>query len=195
MYRAKQSGATLSSSSPPRSTSARAPTRAWAPSAARSARGVRPRLPAESRPQPRGVTGAEALLRWNHPGRGVVSPVEFIPVLEETGLIVAVGDWVLRRACEGLKAWQAAGLAVAPVAVNLSAPVPAHRPRLALQGAGRPRRRRSWPDRARDHREPADAGSAARHPHDARVARRRHAHRHRRLRHRLLQPRLPPASR
>ena len=69
----------------------------------------------------RGVTGAEALLRWNHPGRGVVSPVEFIPVLEETGLIVAVGDWVLRRACEDLKAWQAAGLAVAPVAVNLSA--------------------------------------------------------------------------
>ena len=69
----------------------------------------------------RSVTGAEALLRWNHPGRGLVSPVEFIPVLEETGLIVAVGDWVLRRACEDLKAWQAAGLAVAPVAVNLSA--------------------------------------------------------------------------
>jgi EAL domain-containing protein (putative c-di-GMP-specific phosphodiesterase class I) len=50
-----------------------------------------------------------------------VSPLEFIPVLEETGLIVAVGDWVLRRACEDLKAWQAAGLAVGPVAVNLSA--------------------------------------------------------------------------
>ena len=69
----------------------------------------------------RGITGAEALLRWKHPERGLVSPAEFIPVLEETGLIVPVGDWVLRRACEDLKAWQAAGLAVVPVAVNLSA--------------------------------------------------------------------------
>src|SRR5688500_17652074 len=69
----------------------------------------------------RRVIGAEALLRWKHPTRGLVSPAEFIPVLEETGLIVPVGDWVLRRACEDLKAWQAAGLAVGPVAVNLSA--------------------------------------------------------------------------
>ena len=65
--------------------------------------------------------GAEALLRWQHPERGLVSPAEFIPVLEETGLIVPVGEWVLRRACEDLKAWQAAGLEVGPVAVNLSA--------------------------------------------------------------------------
>src|SRR5688572_8328446 len=69
----------------------------------------------------RRVTGVEALLRWKHPTRGLVSPAEFIPVLEETGLIVPVGDWVLRRACEDLKAWRAAGLAVGPVAVNLSA--------------------------------------------------------------------------
>ncbi|HJT61481.1 MAG TPA: EAL domain-containing protein, partial [Burkholderiales bacterium] len=66
-------------------------------------------------------SGAEALLRWNHPERGMVPPNEFIPVLEETGLIVAVGDWVLRRACEDLKAWMAAGHAVVPIAVNLSA--------------------------------------------------------------------------
>jgi diguanylate cyclase (GGDEF)-like protein/PAS domain S-box-containing protein len=66
-------------------------------------------------------TGAEALLRWKHPRRGMVSPVEFIPVLEETGLIIAVGDWVLRRACEDLKAWQAGGLAALPISVNLSA--------------------------------------------------------------------------
>jgi len=66
-------------------------------------------------------TGAEALLRWKHPQRGLVSPMEFIPVLEETGLIVPVGDWVLRRACQDLKAWQAGGHAVVPVAVNLSA--------------------------------------------------------------------------
>ncbi|MGH8669094.1 MAG: putative bifunctional diguanylate cyclase/phosphodiesterase, partial [Burkholderiales bacterium] len=65
--------------------------------------------------------GAEALLRWNHPERGVVSPAEFVPVLEETGLIVAVGDWVVRRACEDVKAWQARGAKVLPVAVNLSA--------------------------------------------------------------------------
>jgi diguanylate cyclase (GGDEF)-like protein len=64
---------------------------------------------------------AEALLRWRHPERGLVPPVEFIPVLEETGLIVQVGEWVLRRACEDLKAWQAAGLPPMQVAVNLSA--------------------------------------------------------------------------
>jgi diguanylate cyclase (GGDEF)-like protein len=66
-------------------------------------------------------SGAEALLRWKHPERGMVPPNEFIPVLEETGLIVPVGDWVLRRACEDLKAWLAAGHAVVPIAVNLSA--------------------------------------------------------------------------
>jgi diguanylate cyclase (GGDEF)-like protein len=66
-------------------------------------------------------SGAEALLRWTHPERGLVPPHEFIPVLEETGLIVPVGDWVLRRACQDLKAWLAAGHAVVPIAVNLSA--------------------------------------------------------------------------
>jgi diguanylate cyclase (GGDEF)-like protein len=65
--------------------------------------------------------GAEALLRWHHPKRGVVSPAHFIPVLEDTGLILPVGEWVIRRACEDIKAWLAAGLKVLPVAVNLSA--------------------------------------------------------------------------
>ena len=65
--------------------------------------------------------GAEALLRWEHPERGRVAPVEFIPVLEETGLIVPVGEWVLRRACADLKTWQRIGLPAMPVAVNLSA--------------------------------------------------------------------------
>jgi diguanylate cyclase (GGDEF)-like protein len=65
--------------------------------------------------------GAEALLRWNHPERGRVAPVEFIPVLEETGLIVPVGEWVLKRACEDLKSWQRLGAPAMPVAVNLSA--------------------------------------------------------------------------
>ena len=65
--------------------------------------------------------GAEALLRWHHPERGVIMPAQFVPVLEESGLIVPVGEWVVRRACEDLKGWQAAGLKVLPVAVNLSA--------------------------------------------------------------------------
>ena len=65
--------------------------------------------------------GAEALLRWEHPERGRIAPVEFIPVLEETGLIVPVGEWVLRKACEDLKSWQRAGMPAMPVAVNLSA--------------------------------------------------------------------------
>jgi EAL domain-containing protein (putative c-di-GMP-specific phosphodiesterase class I) len=64
---------------------------------------------------------AEALLRWRHPERGLVAPGEFIPVLEETGLIVPVGEWVLRRACEDLGAWKAAGIRQVPIAVNLSA--------------------------------------------------------------------------
>jgi diguanylate cyclase (GGDEF)-like protein/PAS domain S-box-containing protein len=65
--------------------------------------------------------GAEALLRWEHPERGVVSPTQFIPVLEDTGLIVQVGEWVIRRACEDLKLWIGSGLQPMPVAVNLSA--------------------------------------------------------------------------
>jgi diguanylate cyclase (GGDEF)-like protein len=67
------------------------------------------------------ASGAEALLRWQHPVRGIVSPAEFIPVLEESGLIVPVGEWVLRQACADIRAWQAAGLKALPVAVNLSA--------------------------------------------------------------------------
>jgi diguanylate cyclase (GGDEF)-like protein/PAS domain S-box-containing protein len=64
---------------------------------------------------------AEALLRWKHPERGIVSPAEFIPVLEETGMIVAAGEWVLEQACRDIRSWQAASLAAVPIAVNLSA--------------------------------------------------------------------------
>ena len=66
------------------------------------------------------ITGAEALLRWRHPTRGVVSPDAFIPFAEETGLIVPIGRWVLRAACAQGAAWGDAGHPVA-VAVNLSA--------------------------------------------------------------------------
>jgi EAL domain-containing protein (putative c-di-GMP-specific phosphodiesterase class I)/CheY-like chemotaxis protein len=66
------------------------------------------------------VTGFEALLRWNHPTRGIVGPVEFIPLLEQTGLIQEVGAWVLRTACLQLKAWIAGGYSQLHMAVNLS---------------------------------------------------------------------------
>ncbi len=67
------------------------------------------------------ICGFEALLRWQHPQRGVVSPVEFIPVLEDTGMILGVGEWVLRQVARQVGAWQAQGLAVPRVAINLSA--------------------------------------------------------------------------
>jgi EAL domain-containing protein (putative c-di-GMP-specific phosphodiesterase class I) len=67
------------------------------------------------------MIGMEALLRWQHAQRGLVPPLEFIPALEDSGLIVAVGDWVVEEACRQLTEWTRAGLRVAPIAVNLSA--------------------------------------------------------------------------
>jgi diguanylate cyclase (GGDEF)-like protein/PAS domain S-box-containing protein len=63
----------------------------------------------------------EVLLRWRHPQRGLVAPDEFIPILEENGAIVAVGEWVTRRACVQAVAWQRAGQRPLPLAINLSA--------------------------------------------------------------------------
>jgi diguanylate cyclase (GGDEF)-like protein/PAS domain S-box-containing protein len=67
------------------------------------------------------ISGFEALLRWQHPERGLVPPIEFIPILEDTGAIIPVGEWVLRSVCEQIKAWQAAGITPRPVSVNVSA--------------------------------------------------------------------------
>lgn len=67
------------------------------------------------------IIGLEALLRWQHPTLGVVSPARFIALAEETGLILPIGDWVLRTACAQTKAWQDAGLDAFRIAVNLSA--------------------------------------------------------------------------
>ncbi|GGG19593.1 putative bifunctional diguanylate cyclase/phosphodiesterase [Paenibacillus abyssi] len=62
----------------------------------------------------------EALVRWNHPVQGIIPPAEFIPLAEETGLIVELGNWVLRSACEQKKRWQEAGIIGAQIAVNIS---------------------------------------------------------------------------
>ena len=66
------------------------------------------------------ITGAEALIRWKHPQRGIISPLMFVPVAEDTGLILPIGLWVRREACQQAKAWQDAGLPALPVAVNIS---------------------------------------------------------------------------
>ncbi len=66
------------------------------------------------------VFGMEALIRWNHPTMGMISPAQFIPLAEDTGLIVSIGEWVIRTACEQLKVFQNAGLQNLTVAVNLS---------------------------------------------------------------------------
>lgn len=67
------------------------------------------------------MVGLEALLRWRHPERGMISPGEFIPLAEESGLIVPIGNWVLREACRQIKAWSNAGLAPRQTSVNVSA--------------------------------------------------------------------------
>ncbi|CDG83931.1 putative bifunctional diguanylate cyclase/phosphodiesterase [Janthinobacterium agaricidamnosum] len=67
------------------------------------------------------IVGAEALLRWKHPVYGMVSPGLFIPVAEETSLILDLGTWVLEEACRQIRAWRDAGLVMPPIAVNLSA--------------------------------------------------------------------------
>lgn len=67
------------------------------------------------------ITGVEALIRWLHPQRGMISPGEFVPIAEECGLIQSMGQWVLVEACRQAREWNDAGLGIVPVAVNVSA--------------------------------------------------------------------------
>src|SRR6202521_3918612 len=67
------------------------------------------------------ITGVEALIRWQHPDRGLVPPSQFVPIAEDCGLILQIGRWVLREACRQARAWQNAGLPPLPIAVNVSA--------------------------------------------------------------------------
>ncbi|GAE94434.1 diguanylate cyclase/phosphodiesterase [Gracilibacillus boraciitolerans JCM 21714] len=66
------------------------------------------------------IRGVEALIRWNNKELGMISPAEFIPLAEESGLIVPIGEWVLKEACQQIKAWHQQGLPKFPVSVNLS---------------------------------------------------------------------------
>jgi diguanylate cyclase (GGDEF)-like protein/PAS domain S-box-containing protein len=67
------------------------------------------------------ITGVEALVRWQHPERGLVPPAQFVPIAEDCGLILQIGRWVLREACRQARDWQDAGLPPLPIAVNVSA--------------------------------------------------------------------------
>jgi len=67
------------------------------------------------------ITGAEALVRWQHPERGLLLPGDFIPIAEETGLIVQLSDWVLEAVCAQARQWKLAGLAPVRIAINITA--------------------------------------------------------------------------
>ena len=135
------------------------------------------------------IRAVEALIRWNHPTRGLVPPMEFIPTAEKTGLIVAIGDWVLHAACRQNKQWQDAGLPPIGVSVNVSARQFREK-NLVNRVEERPARKRarSAISRARTDREPDHGGSRGFAGADERTAAAGHPVRDRRFRHRLFQP-------
>ena len=128
------------------------------------------------------ITGFEALVRWPHPERGMVSPAEFIPVAEETGLINPLGGLMLRRACMDAAQWPDD----VRVAVNLS-PLQFRSRQSAVGGDGRAEAIRPAGEAAgaRDHRNAAAGEEQPGAGHAARAARARRAHLDGRFRHRL----------
>ena len=136
------------------------------------------------------IVGVEALLRWNHPERGWIPPDKFIPVAEETGMIVAIGDWVIRETSKQLKSWANTDLSHLTIAVNVSVQQFAREDSWTACCALW-RRHQAASDRIGDHREPVDE-QCRRHDSCPESAGRRRPHLvHRRLRHGLLLARLP----
>ena len=115
------------------------------------------------------ITGAEALLRWTHPTRGLIPPAQFIPVAEDCGLILPIGNWVLREACRQAQAWRDAGLPLATMAVNVSA-MRVPRRELSRRPVRDPRRDRPGSEaaRARADRKRADEACRIGGSHPAR---------------------------
>ncbi len=72
-------------------------------------------------PKTREIVGAEALIRWNHPEWGILSPIEFIPLAEETNMIFDLGDWVIASVCKQINQWKTQGKPIVPVSINISA--------------------------------------------------------------------------
>ena len=132
------------------------------------------------------LSGAEALLRWRDPGRGLVPPAVFLSVLESTGLIVDVGDWVLVRAVQDLRRWQRLGFESMRIAVNVS-PVQLRDPDFAERffSAAGWQSKCGQRSRYRDHRGRAAGGFGGPDAHVAVVALRRRAGLDRRFRYGL----------
>ena len=142
------------------------------------------------------LSGFEALLRWHHPERGVISPAQFIPTAEETGLIVPIGLWVIREACRQMRAWAAEFPECADLTINVNLSARQCCSPTSCRGvAAHPGRDRpaAGAAEARDHRgrRPRELRGGRRHPE--RAARARRAARPRRLRDRLLGAELPAA--